>query len=136
VIDLYKTLGLEYGANLKDIFNRFAELSEKYHPEFNHSSKARQRFIDINISYYILEYEEFKKDYDKLYRSKLLNEDIKINIEEQERELHELLEEARSQTSKYLNMSYKKFYRKIPKHQRSGIFTDILDFFSNILPNI
>lgn len=134
MVDLYKKLDLDYGVSKRMILKKFREYSIKYHPKFDYSSGARQRFIDINVAYYILENDSFRIDYDKLYRKRILLEDVVINETEIENKINQWISDAKREANEYLNLNYKEFKRKVPKKQYGflAIFEAILEIFNGV----
>ena len=64
--DLYKVLGVERGADEKEIKKAYRKLAKKYHPDSNqNNASAEQKFKENNEAYDILGDPEKKKLYDK-----------------------------------------------------------------------
>ena len=65
--DYYKTLGVERGANDKEIKASYRKLARKYHPDVNPGNKkAEERFKEINEAYEVLGDSDKRKKYDQL----------------------------------------------------------------------
>jgi curved DNA-binding protein CbpA len=136
MLDFYKILDLEYGVSDRAIFNRFKRYSKKYHPKYDDSEEAKQKFIDVNVAYYILGYEKFKDTYDNLYRKKILHEDLLIDERSFEKELSKWVFYGKREAYEYLKCSYKEFYRKVPNKRSSfsayfELITELLSVFSH-----
>ena len=64
--DYYSVLGLEKGADEKEIRKAFRKQAKKYHPDTNQGNKeAERKFKEINEAYAVLSDPEKKKLYDK-----------------------------------------------------------------------
>lgn len=63
--DYYEILGVNKGADEKQIKKAYRKLARKYHPDLNPNNKeAEQRFKEINEAYEVLSDPEKKKQYD------------------------------------------------------------------------
>jgi len=64
--DYYKTLGVQRGADEKEIKKAFRKLAQQYHPDKNPGDKAAEaRFKDINEAYTVLSDADKRAKYDK-----------------------------------------------------------------------
>jgi len=64
--DYYKVLGIDRGADEKEIKSAYRKLARKYHPDVNKSAEASQKFKDVNEAYEVLSDPEKRKRYDSL----------------------------------------------------------------------
>jgi molecular chaperone DnaJ len=62
--DYYKILGIDNGADKKDIKKAYRKLALKYHPDKNPSKSAEEKFKDISEAYAVLSDEQKRKMYD------------------------------------------------------------------------
>ena len=63
--DYYKTLGVQRGAEEKEIRQAFRKLARKYHPDLNKEDKdAEARFKEVNEAYEVLSDSDSRKKYD------------------------------------------------------------------------
>ncbi|KAK6457928.1 uncharacterized protein RJT20DRAFT_27616 [Scheffersomyces xylosifermentans] len=63
--DPYKTLGVDKGADQKDIKKAYYQLVKKYHPDVNKEKDAEKRFHKIQESYELLSDKEKRAQYDQ-----------------------------------------------------------------------
>ena len=65
-VDYYKVLGVNKGANEKEIKKAYRKLARKYHPDLNPDNKdAEKKFKEINEANEVLSHPENRKKYDK-----------------------------------------------------------------------
>ncbi len=65
MVDYYSTLGVDRGADQKEIRRAFRRLARKYHPDLNAGDpQAETRFKEINEAYEVLSDAEDRKKYD------------------------------------------------------------------------
>jgi DnaJ-class molecular chaperone len=71
--DFYKILGVERGAEEKDIKKAYRKLAREYHPDANKSADAEAKFKEISEAYQVLSdkdkralYDQFGENYDKV----------------------------------------------------------------------
>ena len=65
-VDYYKILGIDKGANEKEIKKAYRKLARKYHPDLNPDNKeAEKKFKQINEANEVLSHPENRKKYDK-----------------------------------------------------------------------
>lgn len=65
--DLYKTLGVEEGADAETIKKRYRKLAKEYHPDATGGDKKKtERFKEIGEAYGILGDEKKRQEYDRL----------------------------------------------------------------------
>lgn len=134
IVDLYKILDLDYKVSYRKLHKRFVELSNKYHPDFDKTDYAQQKFIDINIAYYILEYDDFRKQYDSLYKKEILKKISSLRNEDYLLEkLEQWLIEGKEKSQEYSKLTYKQFIRKIPKKESvlGAIISFIFEFVNS-----
>jgi len=66
VKDYYDILGIQRGANDKEIKQAYRRLARKYHPDVNPGDKtAEAKFKEINAAYEVLSDDDKRKKYDK-----------------------------------------------------------------------
>lgn len=63
--DYYEVLGVGRNATQEDIKKAYRKLARKYHPDFNKSPDAQEKFKEINEAYQILSDPEKRKLYDQ-----------------------------------------------------------------------
>ncbi len=64
--DYYETLGIQRGADVKDIKKAFRKLARKYHPDVNPGDRqAERRFKEINEAYEVLSDPKKRETYDR-----------------------------------------------------------------------
>src|SRR5689334_15075088 len=64
--DYYKVLGVEKGADGKEIKKSYRKLARQYHPDVNpNNAEASEKFREISEAYEVLGDEEKRKIYDK-----------------------------------------------------------------------
>ena len=64
--DYYQTLGVNRGADAKDIKSAYRRLARKYHPDVNPNDKAAEaKFKEVSEAYEVLGDEEKRKMYDQ-----------------------------------------------------------------------
>ncbi len=64
--DYYKILGVDRGADEKQIKSAFRKLARKYHPDVNKDPGASDKFKDINEAYEVLSDPQKRQRYDSL----------------------------------------------------------------------
>ena len=64
--DYYEILGVERGADEKEIKSAYRKLAKKYHPDINKAPDAEQKYKDVNEAYEVLNDPEKRKLYDEL----------------------------------------------------------------------
>src|SRR5688572_13586781 len=65
--DLYKTLGVEEGADAETIKKKYRALAKEYHPDATGGDKKKtERFKEINEAYGILGDDKKRQEYDRL----------------------------------------------------------------------
>lgn len=77
--DYYEVLGIERGAEKKDIKKAYRKLAMKYHPDVNDEPEAADKFKEISEAYAVLSDEEKKNTYDQFGHAGMggySNEDI------------------------------------------------------------
>lgn len=81
--DYYDVLGVEKGADGKEIKKAYRKLAMKYHPDVSEEETATEKFKEISEAYAVLSDEEKRKTYDQFGHSGMegfSNEDIFRNI--------------------------------------------------------
>lgn len=64
--DYYATLGVERGANAKEIKDAYRRLARQYHPDVNLGDKrAEEKFKQVNEAHHVLSEPKSRKDYDE-----------------------------------------------------------------------
>ena len=63
--DYYEVLGVEKGADKKDIKKAYRKLAMKYHPDVSEDREAGEKFKEISEAYAVLSDEEKRKTYDQ-----------------------------------------------------------------------
>ncbi len=64
--DLYKTLGVQKAASVKEVRSAYRKLARKHHPDVNPGDKAAEaKFKDITAAYEVLSDADKRKKYDK-----------------------------------------------------------------------
>ena len=67
--DYYQTLGVERGADEKEIRATYRKLARKHHPDVDKSAGAEERFKQINEAYEVLVDPKKRARYDALGES-------------------------------------------------------------------
>ena len=62
--DFYQILGLQKGADTKEIKSGYRKMAKKYHPDANPGVDTTEKFQEINRAYEILNNPDLKKKYD------------------------------------------------------------------------
>lgn len=63
--DYYEVLGVDRGADTKDIKSAFRRLARQYHPDVSQEAGAEDRFKEINEAYEVLSDDEKRARYDR-----------------------------------------------------------------------
>ena len=66
MIDLYKTLDIDYNATENEIRKNYLKLAKKYHPDKCKDKDATKKFQEINYAYTILINEKSRINYNNL----------------------------------------------------------------------
>ena len=66
--DYYKTLEIDFGADILTVKKAYRKLALKYHPDKNKAPDASQKFIEITEAYEVLQDPVKKQEYDRLYQ--------------------------------------------------------------------
>ncbi len=77
----FDILGVDVGASPEDIRLAYRRKARLYHPDYNVSPKAAERFLVLKNAYDILKNPETRKSYqDQLVQSVNLNQDVVMDI--------------------------------------------------------
>ena len=62
--DFYQILGLQKGADTKEIKSGYRKMAKKYHPDANPGVDTTEKFQEINRAYEVLNNPDMKQKYD------------------------------------------------------------------------
>lgn len=90
-IDHYEILGLEYGADLKEIKKKYKELAKIWHPDKNLDCKnCHEKFTQISKAYEVLSNEAQRDDYDSKGGKTSFKSSVLLTV----KNYHHLVEES------------------------------------------
>lgn len=78
-MNLYNLLGLPYDATQEEIRKAYFDAAKKYHPDLNTSFELRERFIQIQNAYEILQNTESRNEYNKQFEELEKDDSLQIN---------------------------------------------------------
>lgn len=78
-MNLYNLLGLPYDATQEEIRKAYFDAAKKYHPDLNTSFELRERFIQIQNAYEILQNTDSRNEYNKQFEELEKDDSLQIN---------------------------------------------------------
>lgn len=129
--DYYKTLTLEFGANILAVKKAYRRLALKYHPDKNKEPNAAQKFIEITEAYEVLRDPLKKNEYDRLYQAYLGTTAQEQHSEQLYEQIYKRKQEkwadyGRDKAKEYSSIPFEEFAKRLLKEISVG---------ANYIPN-
>jgi curved DNA-binding protein CbpA len=121
--DYYKSLELEFGADIPTVKKSYRRLALRYHPDKNKAADASQKFIEITEAYEVLNNEAKKLEYDNFYSKffRSQNNSTETNEKTSSEKTKEWTTYGKKKAEEYASMKYDDFADRIIDELKLGI---------------
>ena len=120
--DYYKTLEINFGADILTVKKAYRHLALKYHPDKNHSHDATQKFIEITEAYEVLRNPLKKQEYDSIYSAYFRTQSQYPKAENTyENKQKEWSDYGKEKANEYSSIPFDEFARRLLKEISVGV---------------